>query len=101
LGTIVGPHAGAHLAEKKATFRRNDMGPINNLWDNAGTPLDQQRFTWRDMVGNPISKLDDDAFTRVRIILLNGLELDALRLKHIAARFNDELRVPLAKLRRV
>ncbi|PLC49073.1 hypothetical protein CR159_15045 [Pollutimonas subterranea] len=77
------------------------MGPINNLWDNAGTPLDQQRFTWRDMVGNPISKLDDDAFTRVRIILLNGLELDALRLKHIAARFNDELRVPLAKLRRV
>jgi hypothetical protein len=26
------------------------MGLINNLWDNRGTPLDQQRFTWRDMV---------------------------------------------------
>jgi hypothetical protein len=77
------------------------MGPINNLWDNAGMPLDRQRFTWRDMVGHPISKLDDDAFTRIRIILLNGLEIDALRLKHIAARFNEELRVPLAKLRRV
>lgn len=77
------------------------MGPINNLWDNAGTPLDNQRFTWRDMVGHPISKLDDDAFTRVRIILLNGLELDALRLKHIAARFNEALRVPLARIRRV
>src|SRR5690554_457297 len=76
------------------------MGPINNLWDNAGTPLEKQRFTWRDMVQHPISKLDDDAFTRVRIILLNGLEMDALRLKHIAARFNDELRVPLARIRR-
>ncbi|MBF6615940.1 MAG: hypothetical protein ITG07_04350 [Candidimonas sp.] len=76
------------------------MGPINNLWDNAGTPLEKQHFTWRDMVQHPISKLDDDAFTRVRIILLNGLEMDALRLKHIAARFNDELRVPLARIRR-
>src|SRR5690554_866106 len=77
------------------------MSPLNNLWDNPGTPLEKQRFTWRDMVGNPISKLDDDAFTRVRIILLNGLEVDALRLKHIAARFNHELRLPLARLRRV
>jgi rubrerythrin len=77
------------------------MAPINNLWDNAGTPLDRQRFTWRDMVGNPISKLDDDAFTRIRVILLNGLEIDALRIKHIAARFNQDLRVPLARLRRV
>src|SRR5690606_35735119 len=42
-----------------------------------------------------------DAFTRIRVILLNGLEVDALRLKHIIARFNEELRVPLARLRRV
>ena len=77
------------------------MSPLNNLWDNPGTPLEKQRFTWRDMVMNPISKLDDDAFTRVRIILMNGLEVDALRLKHIAARFNHELRLPLARLRRV
>src|SRR5690554_2801318 len=76
------------------------MGPINNLWENAGTPLEKQHFTWRDMVQHPISKLDDDAFTRVRVILLNGLEMDALRLKHTATRFNDELRVPLARIRR-
>jgi len=77
------------------------MSLVNNLWDNPGTPLENQRFTWRDMVGQPISKLDDDAFTRVRIILVNGLELDSLRLKHIAARFNQELRLPMARLRRV
>lgn len=77
------------------------MSSLNNLWGSRGTPLSQQRFTWRDMVGQPISKLDDDAFTRVRIIMLNGLELDALRLKHIASRFNRDLREPLARIRRV
>lgn len=77
------------------------MPPMNNLWDNAGTPLDKQHFNWRDMIGRPISKLDDDAFTRVRVILMFGLEVDALRLKHIASRFNRELRIPLAQIRRV
>src|SRR5690625_885518 len=77
------------------------MTSLNKLWDSRGTPLDRQKFTWRDMVGKPISKLDDDAFTRVRVILLNGLEVDALRIKHIAGRFNRELRLPLARLRRV
>ncbi|HBT32161.1 MAG TPA: hypothetical protein DEB15_04660 [Pusillimonas sp.] len=72
-----------------------------NLWGHTGVPLEKQRFNWHEMAGQPISKLDDDAFTRVRIILLNGLELDALRLKHIASRLNNELRVPLAQLRRV
>ncbi|CAL94346.1 hypothetical protein [Azoarcus olearius] len=72
-----------------------------NLFDNAGVPLDKQCMTWKDMVGKPISKLDDDAFTRLRVILMNGLETDALRLSHIAARLNGELRVPLAQVRRI
>ncbi|HJV24686.1 MAG TPA: hypothetical protein VJ673_03320 [Aromatoleum sp.] len=72
-----------------------------NLFDNKGVPLERQCLTWKDMVGNPISKLDDDAFTRVRVILMNGLELDALRLSHIGARFNGELRLPLAQIRRI
>lgn len=71
-----------------------------NLFSSKGCALDKQRFTWRDMVGKPISKLDDDAFTRVRIILMNGIELDALRYKHIAARMNRELRLSLAQIRR-
>src|SRR5690606_32851110 len=35
------------------------------------------------------------------IIMLNGLEVDALRLKHIASRSTRELREPLARIRRV
>lgn len=71
-----------------------------SLFDSKGTPLDRQRFTWRDLVQKPISKLDDDAFTRVRIILMNGLELEALRFQHACARMNRELRLPLAQMRR-
>ena len=57
-----------------------------NLLRDKGTPLSQQRMSWKDMVGKPISKLDDDAFTRVRVILMNGLELDSLRTKQVALR---------------
>ncbi len=66
-----------------------------------GTPLDQQKLTWRDMVGKPISKLDDDAFTRVRVILMNGIEQEAQRFQHFTARRNADLRVPLAEIRRI
>ena len=67
-----------------------------------GTPLDKQQFTWRELVQAPTSKLDDDAFTRVRIILMNGLESEALRFSHATARMmNGDFRLPLAQIRRV
>lgn len=72
-----------------------------NIMDNRGVALDRQRFTWRDMVGKPISKLDDDAYSRVHIILLNGLEMEALRFSHACARMNKALQPVLAQLRRV
>ena len=72
-----------------------------SLMDNKGCPLGRQKFTWRDLVQKPISKTDDDAFTRVRIILLNGIELEAHRFQHSCARMNRELQLPLAQVRRV
>lgn len=71
-----------------------------SLFDSKGTPIENQRYTWRDMVRTPLSKLDDDAFTRVRVIMMNGIEIEALRFSHMAARFNKELRLPLALIRR-
>ncbi len=72
-----------------------------DIYSAKGTPLARQRFTWRELVQKPISKLDDDAFTRVRVIYMNGLENEALRFQHAAARFNQSLRLPLAQVRRV
>lgn len=71
-----------------------------NILENRGTPLDKQRFTWRDMVQPPISKLDDDAYTRVRIILMNGIEMEALRFSHAFARMNGPMQAALAPIRR-
>ena len=73
-----------------------------DIFKEKGTPLDQQQFTWRELVQAPTSKLDDDAFTRVRIILMNGLESEALRFSHATARMmNGAFRLPLAQVRRV
>lgn len=69
--------------------------------NEKGTPLDKQKFNWRELVQLPFSKLDDDAFTRVRVILMNGIESESIRFQHACARMNKELRVPLARVRRV
>jgi hypothetical protein len=72
-----------------------------HLLKDRGTPLEQQRFTWRDLVREPYSKLDDDAFTRVRVILMNGIESEALRFGHACSRMNPDLQRDLARIRRV
>ncbi len=72
-----------------------------HLLKDKGTPLEKQRFTWKELAGPPYSKLDDDAFTRVRVILMNGIESEALRFSHAAARMSRDLRQALALVRRV
>jgi hypothetical protein len=72
-----------------------------DLFKEQGVPLDRQVFTWREMAGMPISKLDDDAFTRVRVILMNGIECESIRFSHSAARMNRSLQLPLARVRRI
>ena len=72
-----------------------------NLFQDKGLALDRQRMSWKDMVGKPISKLDDDAFTRVRVILMNGVEQESQRFQHFSSRQLGELRPHFAKVRRV
>jgi hypothetical protein len=72
-----------------------------DLLSEKGVPLDRQVFTWRELSGHPYSKLDTDAFTRVRVILMNGVVMQSLRLLHNAARLNKELRSQMARVRRV
>jgi hypothetical protein len=72
-----------------------------NLFRDRGVPLEQQRFTWYDLVQTPYNKLGDDAFTRVRVILMNGIESEALRFSHACARMNGPLQAALAQVRRV
>jgi rubrerythrin len=72
-----------------------------DLMKEKGIPLEKQKFDWRDIVQVPTSKLDDNALTRVRIILMNGIESEAVRFQHACARVNKELQLALAQVRRV
>ena len=72
-----------------------------DIRNEKGVSLDRQVFTWRELAGPPFSKLDDDAFTRVRVILMNGVEAEAVRFSHACARMNRHLQVPLARVRRI
>jgi hypothetical protein len=72
-----------------------------DLIKDRGVPLEKQRFTWKDLVQPTYSKLDDDAFTRVRVILMNGIEAEALRFGHACSRMNRDLQLALARVRRI
>ncbi|HEY6559607.1 MAG TPA: hypothetical protein VI072_20130 [Polyangiaceae bacterium] len=72
-----------------------------DLLKDKGVALDQQRFTWKELAPPTYSKLDDDAFTRVRVILMNGIESEAVRFSHSCARMNRDLQLALARVRRV
>lgn len=71
-----------------------------NLFRDKGTDITNQKFTWRDLVQKPLSKFNDDAFTRLRVILVNGQELEANRFSHMCARMNKDLQAELAVTRR-
>lgn len=72
-----------------------------HLYKDKGQPLEKQKFTWKEMAGLPYSKLDVDAFTRIRVILMNGIESEALRFSHVFSRAHGQLREQLARIRRV
>jgi len=71
-----------------------------DLLKEKGISLERQEFDWQDLVRAPISKLDDDAFTRVRVILMNGIESESVRFSQAAARMNKPLQAHLARVRR-
>ena len=72
-------------------------------WREKGIPLEQQFRSWKEIVKSPYSKLDVDAYTRTRIILMNGIETEAWVFSNQFHRSTDnpEIRALLARTRRV
>jgi hypothetical protein len=92
--------AAPHLHLARPHLYQEDTMALD-IRKETGVPLDRQVFTWRELAGPPFSKLDDDAFTRVRVILMNGIESEAVRFSHACARKNRDLQVALARVRRI
>lgn len=72
-----------------------------DLWSEKGVPLERQSFDWRELVEAPYSKLDDDAFTRVRVLMLGALEAGSARFQGMCGCMNAAYQRELAAVRRV
>jgi rubrerythrin len=74
-----------------------------NPFRERGTPLERQMRSWKHVALPPFRKQDVDAFTRCRVILMNGIENEAAIFSHAFARVSDDpdLKAQLAALRRV
>lgn len=74
-----------------------------NPYEERGIALDRQIRSWKQVALPPYRKQDVDAFTRCRVILMNGIENEAAVFSHGFARACDDpdLKAQLAALRRV
>lgn len=72
-----------------------------DLIHDKGVPLEKQSFTWDELVPQPYSKIDVDAFTRIRVLLMGAVENEAAAFNHLCSRFNQKLELPLGRIRRV
>jgi len=77
--------------------------PSLNPWQESGTPLEQSYRSWKERVRTPYHKREVEAYTRSRIILMNGIENEAWAWSHNFARMtgNREIKALLAKTRMV
>lgn len=72
-------------------------------WHEPRIPLEEQYRSWKQRIKAPYDKHEVDAYTRTRVILMNGVEVGAWNFSHHFARSTDdfELRSLLARSRMV
>lgn len=73
-----------------------------NPWTEEGIPLDKQFRPLKEVIPDPYDKREVDAYTRARVILMNGIEQEAWVQSHVFHRLTDnrELLGLLARTRR-
>lgn len=74
-----------------------------NPLEHPGMPLENQFRSWSEMAVEPYDKYDVDPYTRTRVILMNGIEVESIIFSHQFARHTDnrEIAEKLAMSRRV
>ncbi len=73
-----------------------------NPLDQKGIPVPEQFRNWSELNVEPYDKRAVDPYTRTRVILMNGIEVESILFSHQFARQTDnrELKVALAEGRR-
>lgn len=72
------------------------------LFEDKGTPIEEQPMSWNEMIKDPYDKNTVDAYTRARVILLNGVGNNTLLSSHAMARMIEEndIKEKMAMIRR-
>jgi hypothetical protein len=74
-----------------------------NPLEQTGLPIEEQFRSWNDLTVTPFDKHEVDPYTRTRVILMNGIEVESIIFSHQFHRMTDhpEIRSALARSRRV
>ena len=74
-----------------------------NPLDHAGIPVEDQFRSWSELNTEPYDPREVDPYTRTRVILMNGIEVESIIFSHQFARHTDNLDIKeaLALSRRV
>jgi len=67
-----------------------------NPLEHTGTPVDQQFRSLREISSQPYDKRAVDPYTRTRVILMNGIEVESIIFSHQFARHTDNLEIKRA-----
>ena len=67
-----------------------------NPLEHQGMPVEDQFRNWAAMSPDPYDKYDVDPYTRTRVILMNGIEVESILFSHQFARVTDNLEIKRA-----
>src|SRR5215216_2162851 len=90
----------------KADHRRGSRTRTSSMsfnpLDQAGVPVDEQFRSWRELNVEPVDIEGGDPYTRCRIVVMNGIEVESIMFSHQFARHTDnpEIKRALALGRR-
>jgi len=76
--------------------------PFEIPFEQEGIPIEEQFMNWKDMTKDPYDKKAVDAYTRTRVILMNGIENASTLMSHCMERMteNSEIKEKMALIRR-
>ncbi len=74
-----------------------------NPLEESGIPLDDQLRNWSELNIDPYDKREVHPYTRTRVIMMNGIEVESILFSHQFARHTDDvdLKRDLARNRRI
>lgn len=72
-------------------------------FDMEGIPIEEQFMNWKEIVKEPYNKQTVDAYTRTRVILMNGIENASVLMSHAMERMiaDPEIKRQMALIRRI